>query len=186
MRTLIDERSLPPLRVVLGRLLARAGCADIAVSNMRLAMLDLSESELSRVRRCRILLGRLDSRALDAAADASAVMSARALLHFIDSGCVEIRSAGLANWTPDFSVYRELNGGTARTCLIGAHYFREPVSSNGPSFTVCIDDDDAIELICRRFEELWENGYDVTATITATVKTWADRTPAPAADMRRP
>ena len=110
MRTLIDEHSSPSLRTVIGRLLASAGCADFAVSNIRLAMLDLTESELSRIRRCRILLGRLDARALCSADHSAADLTARALLHFIDSGRVEIRNGRLATWAPDFSVFRELDG----------------------------------------------------------------------------
>lgn len=180
LSSLIDERSTPSLRTVLGRLLARSGCADIAVNSIRLAVLDLTEAELSRVRRCRILLGRLDARALDTATDSTAAVNAHALLHFLRSGRVEIRSAGLATWAPDFSVFRELDDSSSRACLIGAHYFREPVAANGPSFTVCLEDDAALDLVCRRFEDLWELGYDVRDAVAAAVRGWADSAELPA------
>ena len=50
-----------------------------------------------------------------------------ALLRFLRSGAVEIRSAGMNGWTPDFSIYRgiEPNGGIDAVCLLGAHYFHE-------------------------------------------------------------
>ena len=61
MRFLLDEQSQPPLRAVIGALLTSADSADIAVMRVRLAALDLREKELTRVSRCRILIGQLDA-----------------------------------------------------------------------------------------------------------------------------
>jgi hypothetical protein len=181
MNSLIDELAEPPLRFIIGSLLGRCDSADIAVSHMRLAMLDFAESELRRVRRCRILLGRLDARSLGGGSPLPHDLpTARALLHFVRSDRVEIRAAGLASWAPDFSVYRQVDRPEGkRVCLIGAHYFREPAAVNGPSFTACIDDDVAVDLVCSRFEQIWDAGYDVRDTVLAALHAWTCATPAP-------
>src|SRR5690606_30543068 len=62
---LLDDRSTPPLRTLIGALLARAQTADFAISRMRLDGLDLGGGELARLERCRVLLGRLDARTLE-------------------------------------------------------------------------------------------------------------------------
>jgi hypothetical protein len=72
MRVLLDERSQPPLRAVIGALLGSAREADIAVMHVRIAALDLHADELTHVRKCRILLGKLDAQALMATGPVSA------------------------------------------------------------------------------------------------------------------
>jgi hypothetical protein len=168
--TLIDDGSRPTLRERIGRLLSTCASAEIAVSHIRLAALDLTERETRGVKRCRILLGRLDARALTdfGFPDTGVDDRMRALLAFIESGRVEIRSAGLGAWSPDFSVYRGLSdGGSA--CLVGAHYFREPPSPNGPSFTALITDTHSVALALARFEALWERSHDVLEPVASAV-----------------
>jgi hypothetical protein len=182
---LIDERHDPPLRTVIGSLLGGCSHASIALGNVRLAMIDLDEGELSGVEHCRILLGRLDARALGAAgpADATTQRHAGALLDFIGSDRVEIRSAGLSTWTPDFSVYLGRAGialpvgttPTARTALIGAHWFREPAAAGGPSFTVSTSDAAAVDLALSRFDELWQGAYDIRTAVLDAVRAWSLR-----------
>src|SRR5688572_5226348 len=168
MKVLLDERSRPPLRAVIGALLASAEEADMAVSRVRIAALDLHADEVAHVQRCRFLLDRLDAHALSAAAPAGGDRRERvaALLRFLRSGAIEVRSAGMCAWTPDFSIYRGIRGGGAisAACLVGAHYFYEP-PERGPSFTWVVDEDAAVQRATRRFEELWEHSHDALPAV---------------------
>jgi hypothetical protein len=173
MGVLLDELTTPPLRVVIGRLLGTAATADIAVSTIHLAALDLSADETAGVARCRILLGRLDARELGGiGAHGSATDThLRALLEFLLSGRVEIRSAGMAAWLPDFSLYAGLRPpGPPAACVVGAHYFRTPVIADGPSLTCVLFDAAAVARAARRFEMLWERAHDVQPAVVAALE----------------
>jgi hypothetical protein len=171
MTALIDDRSRPALREQIGRLLSTCARAEIAVGNVRLPALDLTDSETRGVRQCRILLGRLEARALAGfdVPGAGAETRLRALLAFLCSGRVEVRSAGLGAWSPDFSLYRGLPDGSSAG-LVGAHYFREPPSTNGPSFTALVTDAGAVALALARFEALWERSHDVLEPVVSAVR----------------
>ncbi len=169
---LLDERSSPSLREVIGVLLGSAREACFAVARMRLAAIDLGASELAGVRRCRVLVGRLDADVLaDAAAAAQGGMLRRnleALAGFLASGRVEVRAAGREAWVPDFSVFIGLPadivpGGSA--AIVGGHYFRQPFPVAGPSLTCVIPGGAAARRAARRFEELWAGGYDVLPVV---------------------
>ena len=173
MSSLIDDASQPSLRVHIGRLLSTCARADIAVGHVRLSALDLAGDETRGIRQCRMLLGRLEARALTdfGFVDERSDERLHALLDFLDSGRVEIRSAGLGAWSPDFSIYRGLSvGAHDSACLIGAHYFRDPITANGPSFTVLLDDADSVERALGRFEALWERSHDVLEPVTAAIR----------------
>jgi hypothetical protein len=175
MKVLLDERSRPPLRAVIGALLASAEEADIAVSRVRIAALDLHADEVAHVRRCRFLLGRLDAHALGAGAALGSGSDRRervgALLRFLRSGNIEVRSAGMCAWTPDFSIFRGLRGGGDITaaCLIGAHYFYEP-PEHGPSFTWAVADAAAVQRATLRFEEIWERSHDTLPAVLHAIE----------------
>jgi hypothetical protein len=168
MSTLIDDRSLPSLRQRIGALLGSCTRADIAVGHIRLAALDLTEPETRHVERCRILLGRLEVRSLvDFGPDDDAATSRLSeLLRFLESGRVEVRSAGIGAWTPDFSVYRGAPDGDA--CLIGSHYFREP-AVEGATFTTFLTDAASVALALERFGELWQRSHDVYEPVLTAV-----------------
>lgn len=160
---LIDERSDPDLRAVIGGLLTSSESADFAVTRIRLAAMDLTDEEVA-IPRCRLLLGALDASMLD---DASYVpTAARAdvgrLLGWVRSGRLEIRSAGIGGWIPDFSIYR---AGNASTCLLGAHYFGNPQLSVGPSFTCLVRDAASARIVADRFDALWDRSHDVLPAI---------------------
>jgi hypothetical protein len=171
---LIDERAEPPLRDVIGRLLGAASEASIAITHVRLAAVDLTAAETGRVQHCRILLGRLDARAFDGFG--LPAPSLAPLLRFITSPRVEIRSVGMAAWSPDFSIYRGLDaadGASRDACLVGAHWFREPPGGAAPAFTCLLTEPAAVRLAMRRFDELWHEGYDVRDTVLAAVQQFA-------------
>jgi hypothetical protein len=171
MSVLIDDDARPALREHIGRLLSTCTTADIAVGHIRLAALDLDDRETRAVRRCRILLGRLDARALsDVGFDNDYdERGMQTLCAFLESGRIEIRSAGLGAWAPDFSVYRGLpDGGGA--VLIGAHYFRAPPMAHGPSFTALLTDGHSVATAAARFEALWRRSHDVHEPVITAVR----------------
>lgn len=172
MCMLIDDVSQPTLRFHIGRLLSACTRADIAVSHVRLSALDLTAKETRGILYCRILIGRLEARALTdfGFADDRSDERLHALLEFLDSGRTEIRSAGIGAWSPDFSIYREPIGVRGGVCLIGAHYFRDPVTANGPSFTALLRDENAVACALSRFESLWERSHDVLEPVIAAIR----------------
>lgn len=163
---LLDETSSPPLRDLIGRLMAGAHAVDFAIARIRLANLDLTAEEVGGPKRCRVLLGRLDaSTLLDTdAADHDAVAG---LIRWAGSGRLAVRSAGIGAWTPDFSLYHTPDGGT---CLVGAHYFGSPHLTVGPSFTAVSDDPEARAILRRRFDALWERSHDVLPAIVGVLE----------------
>lgn len=171
---LLDERGTPALRHVIGMLLRSATRADIAVSHVRLAALDLSGDEIANVKWCRILLGRLDADSLSGlSAGPGAQRQLERLLRFVTSGRVRIRSAGMAAWNPDFSVYTGMmpNDVARRdACLVGSHWFHQPVVENGPSLTCLLTDPAAVRVATERFTDLWARGHDVLPAVAATIE----------------
>jgi hypothetical protein len=186
MISLLDEEGTPSARQVIGSLLAAATHAEIAVSHVRLGAIDLVDTETGRVQQCRVLLDRLDAGSLASLAGHAverAERDALALLRFITSDRVELRSAGISSWRPDFSIYRGLSAcrpghdarAPARTraaCLVGAHYFGQPPAA--PAFTCLIDDAAAVDVALRRFEQLWLRSHDVSDVVIAAVARLAD------------
>jgi hypothetical protein len=177
MNVLLDDVCRPQVRTVIGVMLATAGTADFAVARVRLGAIDLTAAETGGVTRCRILLGRLDYSGiaqLGASPDeepggGSPRARLQRLAAFLESGRVEVRSAGMAEWLPDFSVYHGIprNDGTDNTdsaCIVGAHWFRTP-PVHGPALTCVLREPAAALRAARRFEELWAHGHDVLPAV---------------------
>ncbi len=157
---LMDEEARPTVRERFGAAMAGAVSMDVAVARIRLAALDLTERELGGVRRCRLLLGELDaSTLLDAAESETARDRLRA---FAGSGRLEVRSAGLGAWSPDFCVSR---GTAGVVSMVGAIYFGNPRLLTGPAFTLVSAEEDWAALLSVRFDALWERGHDVLPAI---------------------
>lgn len=161
---LLHERGPVSVRARIGVLLSRAATADFAVARIRLSALDLTAEETAGVRRCRVLLGRLDAgMLLDAAESAPSGAAERlaVLGGFAASGRLEVRAAGMAEWEPDFSVF----GGTPAAALLGAHFFGAPYPVAGPSFTAFFTEPSAVAILGSRFGELWALGHDVLPAV---------------------
>jgi hypothetical protein len=175
MNVLLDELRAPPLRLVIGSLLRAAARADLAVAHVRLAAIDLAADEMSSLVHCRMLLGRLDAQEL-ARLDTPAQRARRHLetLHrFLTSGRVEIRSAGIGAWSPDFSIYTGLGDGDAgprAACIVGAHYFHQPLVDGGPSFTCVLTEAAAVRLAQARFARLWDGAHDVHPAVVGAIE----------------
>jgi hypothetical protein len=180
MHVLLDEQSEPGLRSVIGSLLAASDAAHIAVSRVRLGVVDLGASEMAGVRECRILLGRLDVEELTAIAQPHRSRSGHMdeLEQFLSSPRVAVRSAGMGGWLPDFSIYDGVplgQRGTGSVCLMGAHWFREPPIAAGPSFSCLLTDSRAVARARRRFDALWDEAHDVRAAVLAAVVAYGKR-----------
>jgi hypothetical protein len=168
-----DERSDPPMRVVLGSLLSQATHADLAVAHVRLLALDLSSGEVARMRQCRMLLGRLDAAAFHGAPDAMlAADKLERLAAFVESGVAQVRSSGASAWTPDFSIFRGLPAGApfedGVACLIGAHYFVQP-GVPGAALTCVMSGRALAERLSARFEEEWGKAHDVSVAVVGMI-----------------
>lgn len=169
---LLDERATGSLRRRIGALLGRATEADFAVGRVRIAGIDLANDALAAVRRCRVLIGRIDAETLasvraddDETANRLGARMA-AIRDFLESGRLEVRAAGLVVWTPDFSVLRGIAGHpTGHAVLVGAHYLVRPNALGGPSFTCVLAEPAAVGKATVRFDELWANAYDVSEIV---------------------
>lgn len=175
MIALLDERSSPPMRHLLGRLLS-AERADFAVTHVRLAAVNLSEDEGASIGTCRFLLARLDAGGLPGAhAGVADSRTLGVLKRLVEGGRIEIRSAGLDSWHPDFSIFRGVPGpGAPRAvCLVGAHYFGSPPAV--ASLTCILADAAAIDRAQERFDQLWSCARDVGGVIIDSIERLAAR-----------
>lgn len=164
---LFDEHDEPPLRQTLGRLIAAARTADFAIAHVRLAGLDLAESEAAGLQHCRLMLGQLDAATLldSGTAPPSHIAFLKA---FARSGRLEVRTAPHHVWNPDFSIFRGLPAGGSAV-LLGAHYFGRPYPMFGLAFTCLMTQEAAVRACSRRFERLWNAGYDVLPVVLETL-----------------
>lgn len=166
---LVDERGAVPVRDRIGRLLSAARRADFALARIRLAALDLTPREVGHSERCRVLLGQLDAGTLmdvGEAVPATARERLGVLRAWMASGRLQVRSAGIAGWVPDFSIFR----GPPDAALLGAHYFGSTYPAAGPSFTAIVTDPSSIILLAARFDELWALGHDVLPAVRDVVE----------------
>jgi hypothetical protein len=166
MPHLIDERSRPGFRETYGTLVSRAVHLDVALTHLRLATLDLTDAEVGRIARVRLLLAQVSAVALDAEAHAVLHRSDRAenlrrLAALLRAGRVEVRSAPLAAWAPDFSVFGAEDGPFA--LVVGSHRF-EAEGFGGPTLASVHGAGDA-RLAGERFEELWAAAHDIGSAI---------------------
>lgn len=181
--TLLDERSEPSVRQVIGQLLAAGGHADFAVRRIRMDGIDLQAGELGGLERCRVLLGRLDVGMVADAAEAARLPERRrnlaVLRDFLRSGRLEVRAAGGAAWSPDFSV---LHGAAGPVALVGAHYFARPDPPEGVALT-CVLAGPAAARAAGRFAALWNDAYDVTPIVADALDDMLAEARPPTADV---
>lgn len=160
-----DGRGNPSLRGYLGKMLAGSSDAAFAIRRIRLARLDLLHDELQSVRRCRVLLGRLDADTLADTGASPASARTAALLDMAASGRLEVRSAGLLAWDPDFSLLRTGDSGTT-TLLFGCHQFVSQQPVEALAMACAIVEPTVVRAAAVRFDELWERGHDALEAVT--------------------
>ncbi len=164
---LLDERVRPDFRDVFGRLTADATTIRTAVTRVRLSTLDLGAAELARVRRFRVVVAELNALHLDAEARVLLTRPARAagvrlLAGLLERGILEVRSAPLGGWSPDFTVFSGEDGPTA--ALLGFHWFERPFPHRGPALG-SLHGPAGARRAARRHDELWERAHDVGPAI---------------------
>jgi len=160
---LLDERGRPDFRDVFGALASSATEISVAVTRVRLSTVDLSARELEGVARLRVLVAEMNALQLDAEArglqaDARRAPNADRLRAMLESGRLEIRSAPLAGWSPDFSIFAGPHGPHA--VLLGFHSFERPYPHRGPALA-SVHLGDAAALASRRYEDAWVRAHDV-------------------------
>jgi hypothetical protein len=160
---LFDERGRPDFRDVFGALASTASDIATAVTRVRLSTVDLSTRELGRVEHFRVLVAemnalQLDSEARGLQADPRRAPNAERLQGLLESGRLEIRSAPLAGWSPDFTVFSGPGGPTA--VLVGFHSFERPYPHRGPALAA-VHGEEAARLAARRHEDAWVRAHDV-------------------------
>lgn len=174
----LDERSRPDAKAVLGCLLSRAEVADLAVGRIRLAAIDFRERDLATLRKCRVVIGRLDVHALLDAIDTAAHVPALAtnvgvLRAFIATGRLELRSAGARRWSPDFCIVSGPRLGpwfdAGAAALVGHVGLGSAGTTAGPRLTSIMAGRDSLAAVASSFERLWATGHDVLDVVADTL-----------------
>ncbi|MDX1645554.1 MAG: hypothetical protein R3304_00315 [Longimicrobiales bacterium] len=164
---LVDEHRRPDFRDIFIAALRHSSDVAVAVTRVRLSTLDLEPSDLAGVESMRVLVVELNALTLDAEArllhadprNALRVSLYRALL---ESGRLEVRSAPLGGWSPDFSVFSGPDGPWSVLC--GKHWFQRPHPHRGPALSM-LHLGDGAKLLARRHGEIWEQAHDVGPAI---------------------
>lgn len=160
---LLDERRRPDFRDVFGALVQRSTEVRTAVTRVRLSTVDLSSGEVGAIRSMRVLVSEVSALSLDAEAASLVRMPRRApnlrlLMGMLESERLEVRSAPLGGWSPDFSVFVGPRG--PAYLLMGFHAFERPFPHRGPALA-SVHGADAARLAAGRHEELWTQAHDI-------------------------
>ncbi len=165
--TLLDERSPAPFRSVFGQLLSENTRLDTAILRVRLSGVDLTEQEAGGLERLRILVAHVNAQTLEEEAfallmDPAKKETLRTVEGLLRDRRLEIRSAPLAGWSPDFSVFSGPEGPSA--LLLGLHWIQRPFPHRGPAWMACFGGEEARHG-ARRFEELWAGSHEIGPAI---------------------
>jgi len=160
---LLDERGRPDFRDAFGALAARASQILTAVTRVRLSTVDLRRRDLPELESMQVLVSEMSALSLDSEARGLVYMPGRApnirfLIGLLEEGRLEVRSAPLGGWAPDFTVFVEPEG--PRAVLLGFHAFERPYPHRGPALA-SLHGGDGARLAALRHRELWESAHDV-------------------------
>jgi hypothetical protein len=159
--TVLDEFTRPTMRETLSALMSASQRVDMAVANMRLAGIDVGGNEIGKLRKLRVVMGHLDADILQQT-ESRPIEQLQRLRLFAGSGLLEVRTVPRFRWQPDFSVFDH-------AALIGAHYSELPYPVDGIALTCVLTDPRAIHRCARRFQQMWELGYDVLPVVVETL-----------------
>ncbi|HUF13255.1 MAG TPA: hypothetical protein VMN78_09160 [Longimicrobiales bacterium] len=81
------------------------------------------------------------------------------------SGRLEVRSAGLLAWDPDFSVLGR-GSSDSDVLIFGCHQFMPQQPVEGLAMACAIRHPDVVRAAAGHFEELWERGHDALEAVT--------------------
>ncbi len=164
---LLDERSPTDFRTLFGEMLRRSQSLDTAILRIRLGAVDLSAEEVTPLRRIRVLVAEVSARTLEEEAYALLVdpekrENLKRVLGLLQQGVLEIRSAPLGGWSPDFSVFTADGGPSA--VLVGLHWFQKPFPHRGPAWAAWFGREEAL-VAARRFAGIWGEAHDIGPAI---------------------
>ena len=145
----------------------RGWTGDTAIRQIRLGAVDLSQAELSRITRLRVLVAEVNAQTVEGEAYAMAVDPSKRenlsrVLSLLRKGVLEIRSAPLGGWSPDFSVFSDQSG--PRGVLLGLHWFHQPFPHRGPAWAIRLGPEEA-SAAQARFLEVWSSAHDISPAI---------------------
>lgn len=174
---LLDEHGRPDFRDVFGALATASDAVATAVTRVRLTTVDLGARELSGVQSFRVLVAelsalRLDGEARVMRAEPRRIANVSLLLDMMESGRLDVRSAPLGGWSPDFTVFT--SSGTPRAVLSGFHWFERPYPHRGPALA-SVHGGDGARVALRRFDELWAVAHDVGPAVWSILARAVDR-----------
>ena len=164
---LFDEHGRPDFREVYGGLLRSAAHLDVALTRIRLSTLHLAREDLARLRSIRLLLAEVSAMSLEVEAHAVMLRADKretlgVLARLLAEGVIEVRSAPLGGWAPDFSVFRSAEGAFA--VLLGFHWFERPFPHRGPALA-SLHGPEGARLARVRFEDLWRRAHDISPAV---------------------
>jgi len=174
---LMDERSPKPFRWAFGHLLVKSTALDTAMHRIRLSGVDLSSAEVRGISRMRILVADINARTLEEEAfallrDREKHANLTRVLSLLEDGRMELRSAPLAGWSPDFSVFYGKEGPTGT--IMGLHWIQRPFPHRGPAWAMIFGAPEA-RIAGRRFEELWAGAHEIGPAIRKLLERARDR-----------
>jgi hypothetical protein len=140
---------------------------ESAVLRIRLGSVDLTAQEVEGIRRLRILVAEVNARTVEEEAyallmDPSKRQNLVTVLGLLRERRMEIRSAPLGGWSPDYSVFSGDQG--PHTLLLGLHWFRRPFPHRGPAWAARFGPKEA-QQAHHRFLELWEGAHDISPAV---------------------
>ncbi len=159
----MDERSTPNFRGFFGMLLSDSSVVEVAILRIRLAAVDLTSRELGSITRFRVLVAEANAQTVEEEAyalimDPEKRENLRRVLNLLRAGILEIRSAPLGGWSPDFSVFSDNDGPT--NLLMGLHWFHRPFPHRGPAWAARFGPEEA-KRAQRRFRRLWDGAHEI-------------------------
>ncbi len=140
---------------------------DAAILRIRLGAVDLSARELRSLRRLRVLVAEVNAQTVEGEAYALVMDPVKRknfarVLNLLQTGVMEIRSAPLGGWSPDFTVFSEDQG--PHSLLMGLHWFHRPFPHRGPAWAARFGAKEA-SMAQARFKELWSEAHDIGPAI---------------------
>jgi hypothetical protein len=174
---LLEERRRPDFREVFGILSRQSDAVSTAVTHVRLTTVDLTAEELASIGSFRVLVAELSALRLDAEAramrsDPRRVKNVNLLLDMMEADRLEVRSAPLGGWSPDYTVFSRQ--GLARNVLTGFHWFERPYPHRGPALA-SLHSGEAARVALQRFDELWDDAHDVGPALWSILARAVDR-----------
>jgi len=150
---------------------------DSAIGRIRLSGVDLSAGEIEGLRRLRLVVSELNAQTLEEEAFALSLdpekrVTLSRIQDLLRTERLEIRSAPLAGWSPDFSIF--YRGGDPTAVLMGLHWVLQPFPHRGPAWLACFGPE-AARQASRRFAELWDSGYEIGPPVLELLQRTASR-----------